>query len=589
MSTTSDAVSQATAWKQRNVALQSRALAAHQRDRAAAQRAEAGLVREEAGRIRADAARVRDDAARTRDEAARVRDRASQVRDEAARSRDQATQVREEALRLRLARSASLDASSWAELLALDRTASEQSRDAANRDREAAELDRDAAEKDRTAAERDRSAANSDRLAADKDREAADREREAADSDREAADADRAESERDLGVAEVRLSKAERLAAMGHLSAAIAHEVNSPVASILTTLGAMSQALAGGAGAPELLAPMIENARYSAERIASVVADMKAWLHDDAGSPARQEVDVARLVKGAVRLTRFELDPVARLVVDVQPTPALWGVAARLERVLTNLLLNAAQAITGPRESNEIRITARASGPTVVLEVHDTGVGIPPEALPHIFDPFFTTREGRGGTGLGLAMCRRIVAEHSGTLTVESRQGEGSTFRVELPSGSATEIRSSDAAAPQARPGVRRARVLVIDDNPPFARSMVMLLSGTCDVAVAGDGQEGLDQLLAPGARFDVVLCDLTMPVMGGVEFYRRLRELRPQDAPNVVFVTGGATTPEAATFLANTPNVQLQKPFPPERLLALIAERMAHASPQGPPATPGP
>ncbi|MDF1565894.1 MAG: ATP-binding protein [Deltaproteobacteria bacterium] len=566
-------------WKLQAEQHRAREFSARQRELAAEGRAEGARARAEGGRIRAEAARIRDEAARTRDDAARVRDDAARVRDQAARARDLANQAREQALGQRLLSAASLDHIGWQKLLELDRAISEQAYEAASRDREAAGLDREAANKDRDAAERDRTAADSDRAAADKDRVAAEKERQAADADRAAADSDREASERELLRAAEHISKSERLLAVGRFAAGVAHEINNPLAAMLATLSSLQRSVAKDEVSTDELAPLLDDVQLSADRIAHVLADMKTWLYGGDELPARQRVDLDHLIKESLRLTTAEVGAAAKVIVDQQPTPPIWGVAPRLGQVLTNLLLNAAHAISGPPEANEIRITTRAVDQAVLIEVRDTGPGIPPEVLPRIFDPFYTTREGTGGTGLGLAMCQRIVAQHGGELRVETHLGEGSTFCVELPTGSETVVSSKDG--PEASAPARKARVLIIDDDVDFARAMTRLLAESCEVSVAVNGVEGLERLLAPEAHYDVVLCDLMMPVMNGMQMYRRLNEVAPDLAAKLVFVTGGATTEESGDFMASIPNVQLQKPFSMGRLLALIEE---HTAPDSPP-----
>jgi CheY-like chemotaxis protein/anti-sigma regulatory factor (Ser/Thr protein kinase) len=279
-------------------------------------------------------------------------------------------------------------------------------------------------------------------------------------------------------------------------------------------------------------------------------------------------VNLTQVVNDAVSLSRVVVNAAARLVLDVKPTPPVQGVAASLSQVLTNLLVNAAHAITGPQASNEIRLKVWAEGAQAFIELRDTGSGIDPAVLPRIFDPFFTTREHQGGTGLGLAVAERVVTQHHGTLTVTSEVGVGTTFLVTLP--------CADERAGE--PRAHRAKVLVVDDDVNFARSLVRLLSPTCEVTVAVNGKEGLTAVLAAGARFDVVLCDLMMPVMSGAELYRQLQQVAPTVAAAMVFMSGGATTPDTIALLSGLPNVLLNKPFDTHALLTLIDQRSAPA-----------
>lgn len=427
------AAEQARAWKERHRNQAARAEAAHQRDLAALTRSQAAGIRDHAAQIRADAARVRDDGARARDDAARVRDSAARMRDLAARSREEALHAREQSMRARLAASAPLDAAAWKQVLDLDRSAAEHGAMAASRDRDAAELDRTAADKDREAADRDRVAAARDRDAADRDREAAEQDRHAAEVDRSAAESDRGLAEEDLRLGERWIARLDQLASLGRVAAGVAHEVNNPLTALMATLDMLREEF--GDGRSQELAtrglPLVEDAMLAAQRIRDVVNDVRFWMGRGQPEPT-STLDVRQLVEDAVRLTSVEVRKVADLKVELADGLNVVGAAGRLGQLLTNLLLNAAHASpAAARASNQVRVSARADGNQVVLEVADSGVGIHADVLPHIFDPFFTTREG--GTGLGLAMCLRIVDEHHGTISVRSQEGAGTTFTIRLP------------------------------------------------------------------------------------------------------------------------------------------------------------
>lgn len=560
-----EAAARASAWKAREENLKARAYAAQQREFAALGRSQAALARDEAGRMRSDAARIRDDGARTRDEGARVRDNAAVVRDAAAQARDFATKTREESLRKRITSGTPLDRAGWEQVLALDQQASEQSHQAANHDREAAELDRVAAERDREAAEYDRRAAARDRDAAEKDREAADKDRLAADADRTAADADRQAAEREVSFAEDWISRSDRLVSMGQIAATIAHEINNPLTALQLTMEALRDEL-DRLGVATQIAPMLADVGVAVDRMSTVVADVRSWLGATGETKTRQLVDLAAVIEQSRRLTSAQVQKISKLVIDVQPTPQIYGVATRLGQVITNLVINAAQAMQPRPEGNEVRISVRPAEGCARIEVKDTGAGIPPDVLPHIFDAFFTTKEGAGGTGLGLSLSKRIVAEHGGTLTVQSELGVGTTFTIELPIKDAGSLGTSG--------GKGRPRVLLIDDDLSITRSLERLLSKDFDVTVTHDGKQGLEAL-ATGA-FDVILCDISMPVMNGVEFYSRLRERAPKQAADIVFISGGATNAQAEAVLATLPNVRLTKPFAIERVRELIIERFS-------------
>jgi CheY-like chemotaxis protein len=247
-----------------------------------------------------------------------------------------------------------------------------------------------------------------------------------------------------------------------------------------------------------------------------------------------------------------------------------------LGQVFVNLLLNAAQAIPeGRAPANVVRLAGRTEGGFAVVEVRDTGVGIPPENLRRIFDPFFTTKPPGQGTGLGLSIVHGIVSSLGGTIEVESEQGMGTVFRVRLP---ATSDAERPAAAPPAPPPAPpRGRVLVLDDEPLVARAIARALEAH-EVSELTSPREALRRVEG-GERWDVVVCDLMMPEMDGPEFARRVAEAAPEMRERLVFVTGGAFTTAAEEFLDRSGHPFLEKPIDAATLRSMIAARVSRRS----------
>jgi CheY-like chemotaxis protein len=265
----------------------------------------------------------------------------------------------------------------------------------------------------------------------------------------------------------------------------------------------------------------------------------------------------------------------ARLVKNYGKTPPVQASESRLGQVFLNLVVNAAQAIAeGDAENNEIRISTSVDpGGSVVIEIADTGPGMPPEVLVRLFTPFFTTKPMGVGTGLGLSICHRIVTGFGGSIDVKSEVGKGTAFRIALPPARA-EVPEEAPSEPPGMGARRRGRILVVDDEPTLARAIQRTLSAEHDVVALGSAEEALDRIRA-GERFDVILCDLMMPQMTGMDLHAELSRVAREQAGQMIFVTGGAFTPRARAFLDETPNQRIEKPFHPLHLRALINDRI--------------
>ena len=390
------------------------------------------------------------------------------------------------------------------------------------------------------------------------------------------------------------LLQADRMASMGTLAAGVAHEVNNPLgftlANVTFALEELGQvnadlALHGGDAATELggrllltrarvqkVLDALQEARQGSDRVRLLVRDLKMFAGGDVEQTG--PVDVRRTLESSTNMAYNAIRQRARLVKDFQTAPTVEGNESKLAQVFLNLLINASEAIAeGDAERHEIRVVLRGDDAgRCVVEVHDTGQGIAPQHLARILDPFFTTKP-RNGTGLGLSICHTIVASMNGKLSIESALGRGSTFRVTLPVSKAAAL-SASSQATGVGPG-RRARVLVVDDEPMMARAVQRLLGSEHDVEVTADPLGAVERVRA-GARFDVILCDLMMPNMTGMEVYDAVVGIDPDQARRMVFMTGGAFTPRAAAFLEKVDNQHLEKPLDRAALRALVRERMS-------------
>ncbi len=381
---------------------------------------------------------------------------------------------------------------------------------------------------------------------------------------------------------QARLVMADRLASVGTLGAGVAHEINNPLAYMLVNLHLIRVGLEkleaiATPGAIEPLQQLVQETTEGAERIAGIVQDLKTFARGEQDARLGP-VDVRRAVELACKMADNMLRHRARLVLEFDHVPLVEANESRLCQVFLNLLLNAAQAIPDgqPAERHEIAVRLRSPSPgQVLVEVRDTGVGMTPEVLSRVFDPFFTTKPIGEGTGLGLSICHGIIESMKGTILVESAPGKGSTFRVMLRATpqELEPVARPSPLGPEAAASSPRARILVVDDEPNVTVSLQRALRSEHEVAMANDAREALE-LLARDRGFDVILCDVMMPGMTGMDLYAELEKRAPELAGRVVFMTGGAFTPRAVSFLQEISNPKIGKPLKLEELRMLISQR---------------
>jgi signal transduction histidine kinase len=389
------------------------------------------------------------------------------------------------------------------------------------------------------------------------------------------------------------LAISERMASAGMLAAGVAHEINNPLAVIMANLdfaiGLFGQIapdvrsfdryrreLNGTEGVARDLEGSLQevdeplhDAREAVERIRGIVRDVKLFSRPH--NEERSAVDVRSVIESSIRMAWNEIRHRAHLIKEYGDVPMAESNEARLGQVILNLLVNAAQAMPEGRASrNEIRVvTKTADNGWVVVEVGDTGTGIPKALLARIFDPFFTTKPIGVGMGLGLSLCHRMVTDLGGEIAVESEVGKGTLFRVTLPAATTEPPVPAQTRATEEPP--RRLRVLVVDDEVTIGRALKRSLDRYHDVLTLTSGREALARI-ASGQRFDAILSDLMMPEVSGMEIFGELSRVAPDQAKRVIFLTGGAFTERAREFLDGVPNARIEKPFEIANILALIA-----------------
>jgi CheY-like chemotaxis protein/two-component sensor histidine kinase len=383
---------------------------------------------------------------------------------------------------------------------------------------------------------------------------------------------------------QAQLMISDRMATVGTLAAGVAHEINNPLSAVVANLELAAKEAAemcAKLGGSHELLEELHDAQEAAERIRLIVRDLKIFSRGDEQDAVL--VDLHRVLESTLRMAGNEIRHRARIVKEFGAIPLVAASESRLGQVFLNLLMNAAQAIPeGAFDTNEIRlVTSTSSSGFAVVEIRDTGQGIAPEILPRLFTPFFTTKPVGVGTGLGLSICHRIVAGLGGQIQVVTEVGRGATFRVVLPPGAPSTPTSVSQAPPAPAPAkspsegpARRGKVLVVDDETAIGSAIRRTLGRDHDVTVLSKAREALDRVAA-GERFDVILCDLMMPEVTGMDLHDELARTCPEQLERVIFMTGGAFTPRAQAFLQGMTHRRLDKPFDPKVLRDAVLAMM--------------
>lgn len=372
-----------------------------------------------------------------------------------------------------------------------------------------------------------------------------------------------AERGRFQALADAKMAEAERLAALGEIAAMAAHEINNPLSYLTHNLEYVERFLDD---APLEARDAMGDARDGAARIARIVQDLQQHgrpeAEDEAVAHVRRAIEIAlKTVEGHTR-------PRARVTTRIADVPRVAAPQGRLVQVLLNLLINAAQAIPeGRAEQNEISVRAFEEDDQVIIEIADTGPGVPTDLLGRVKEVFFTTKGGRG-SGLGLALCERILKRFGATLSLRNAES-GAIARVALQPARDTRPSVPLRVDPSSgRHPTATRRVLIVDDEVLVARAIKRQLRGH-EVTLAKSGREAME--LLEGQSFDLVLCDVMMPDLTGMDVHEAVRTRDPKTADAIVFMTGGTFTERAREFRERVPNSFLTKPVDVRQLRELL------------------
>ena len=375
------------------------------------------------------------------------------------------------------------------------------------------------------------------------------------------------------------LLQSEKMSAIGQLIAGVAHDLNNPLASVV----GFSDLLGEASDVPPRLAEPLAVIRQEAERASAIVRNLLSFARRQEGE--RQLQSIRPILESTHQLLKNQL-LAARIDLTLAFEPGLPEIevhANQIKQVFVNIINNAAQAIASSRPQNggRIEILTKCQPDGIAISISDNGPGIPDAVAQRIFEPFFSTKSEGEGTGLGLSICLGIVKEHGGSMSVDpggAGSGRGATFTVELPAADRMgliptrgEAGAKASATATARERPERLRVLVVDDEPHILHYMhATLESWGHEVVLARDGSQALKRALMQ--PFDLIICDLRMPRLGGREMFQTLARMHPTVADRIIFATGDTVRGDTLQFLEELGRPFLQKPFKLDALRRVLA-----------------
>ena len=363
---------------------------------------------------------------------------------------------------------------------------------------------------------------------------------------------------------------ASRLASVGEMASGIAHEINNPLTGVIGYAQLLIER-----DIPQDIKADLQVIHDGAQRVAGIVKRLLTFAGQQ--KPGLEYVNINDIIETTLALRTYELETSnIKVATYLDPQlPQTIGDGGQLQQVFLNLMINAEAEMKLAHGKGNLLIKTETVDNIIRISFEDDGPGMKKETLERIFEPFFTTREVGQGTGLGLSVCHGIVAEHGGTITVESQLRKGATFIVELPL--VTKAEQLKLAEPDAEESVSAAggRILVVDDEPTILSFLSEALTDEgYEVETVDNASDALEKV--KNERYSLILLDIKMPGMSGSELYRRIQKIARSLARRVVFITGDVIGASTTAFLSRTKTPYIAKPFDAEELKRYINRILA-------------
>jgi PAS domain S-box-containing protein len=361
------------------------------------------------------------------------------------------------------------------------------------------------------------------------------------------------------------LSLNRRLVAIGQIAAGITHEINNPLTGVIAFAQMLMQM-----DIPENMKEAVEVIHEGAVRVVGIIDRLRTFARSDRRE--NEYADINTIITNTLTMLSYEMrsndiEVTTHLAENLPRTMANTG---QLQQVFLNIIINAQQAMATSPRRGKLTITTEQFADRIIASIRDNGPGIPEETINEIFDPFFTTKDNHSGMGLGLNVSRNIIEEHGGEIRVWSKPGLGATFIIDLPIVTDTGEGESGEPADAEQEEPVGAKILVVDDEPHICRALDRLLTNKGHLVDTTPSPLAALKMLRD-KRYDLILLDLRMPDMSGIELYERIGIISPSLQRKVICVTGDVVSSQNEAFLHETGIPCVAKPFGVNELMRQV------------------